>query len=352
MNFASPFVIPIARLLPATPTWWNLAWPHLLGWAFIGLAVWWLPRGWQDAPPRKRRRLRDAWKAFCYGNSAARLKLRRKLLDQNPFLWLASRDRIQIIGIWMISFFVMAIVAATLFRGSFEPIIPIGMGLILVFLLQLAFGQAATSQLLREYEQGTLEMILSTPLSAREVAHGQIAAAFRQHRSACATAFLLLWAGVILFAWQRPPGWWLWLIILIAYSGLFLLQLPAIGWLSIWSVVKAPEPKKAVSAGFFMISMLPALICGVIAASVNFLCWLAGTGFPLGPHLLVPLLLILAFGNSVYWLRRAKREVPQELRLFAFRRYTPHEPTTFFAQLGKLAGRCFATLFLRKKSSL
>src|SRR4030095_615313 len=131
------------------------------------------------------------------------------------------------------SLFVMVIVPVILFQGSFEPQIPIGMGMTLAFALQLAFGPVATTQLLREYEQGTLEMILSTPLSAREVAYGQIAAAGRLYRSLCFTALLLIWVGIILLAVQRPPAWWLWLIILIVYSGLFLLQLHAIGWLSI-----------------------------------------------------------------------------------------------------------------------
>jgi hypothetical protein len=54
---------------------------------------------------------------------------------------------------------------------------------------------------------------------------------------------------------------------------------------------------------------------------------------------LLPLLFVLAFANCIYWLLRAKRELPQELRLFAFRRYTAREPVTLFGQIGKLAGR-------------
>ena len=37
---------------------------------------------------------------------------------------------------------------------------------------------------------------------------------------------------------------------------------------------------------------------------------------------------LLTFANCIYWLVRAKRELPEELRLFAFRRYMPQERLT------------------------
>lgn len=344
VNVWGPFQIGLARLLPSTSTFWNLAWPLVLGCVFITLAAWWLRR-WQDEPPAKRWRLREAWKALCYGGSAARLKLRRKLLDRSPFMWLASRDRLQVAGVWIISFAVISIIAFVLLRGSLQPVIPIGMGMALAFLVQLAFSQAVAAQLLREYEQGTLEMILSTPLSAQEVAHGQLAAAGRQYRSLCAVTFLLFWTGVVLLGSQGASLHLLEMVVLAISSGLFLLQCYVIGWLSMWSVVRAREPKKATSNGFFLITMFPAIICGAIAASVNFLALLAGKAFSPPPTLLlpafliVPLFFVLAFVNCIYWLRRARRELPQELHLFAFQRYTPREPITFFGKLGRFLGR-------------
>jgi hypothetical protein len=324
----------------------------MLGWAFISLAVWRL-RHWQDEPPAKRWRLRDAWKAFCYGSSAARLKLRRKLLDRNPFMWLASRDRLQAVGIWIISLSLLALIGANLFRGPLQPGTPIAMGIAMVFLVQLAFSQAAAAQLLREYEQGTLEMILSTPLSAQEVVQGQFAAARRQYRSLCGITFLLLWAGVILLAWQGGRGQLLGATVLAVYSGLFLLQFHAIGWLGIWAVVKAREPKKAMSNGFFLISIFPALIGGAIVASVNVLAWLAGIRLSPPPTaLLISSLFLLAFANCIYWLRRAKRELPHELRLFAFRRYSAREPVTFFGRLGRFLARCWQRVRSSRKRLL
>ena len=91
-------------------------------------------------------------------------------------------------------------------------------------------------------------------------------------------------------------------------------------------------------------------MCGLIVVCVQFFCWLTGLTFSPGPQLLVPFFFILAFANTIYWLRRAKRELPQELRVFAFRRYTPREPVTFFGELGKLAGRLWRRVRAQVKS--
>ena len=70
----------------------------------------------------------------------------------------------------------------------------------------------------------------------------------------------------------------------------------------------------------------------------NFLSWLARVRIPFPPESMPFIFLAIAFANCFYWLRRAKRELPEQLRLFAFRRYAPQEPLTFFGRLG-MAGR-------------
>jgi hypothetical protein len=334
----NPFGVGMGRLPGSISLWWALTWTQMLGWAFLGLATLCLRR-WHDEAPAKRWRLREAWKAICYGGPAARLKLRRRLLDRNAFMWLASRDRLQIVGIWITSICVITCVGFVLSRGKLDPVIPIGTGTALAFLVQLAFSQAAVAQVLREYEQGTLELVLSTPLSVHEVIDGQIAAARRQYRGLFATTFLLLCAGLVLLAWLGAPQRWLGITILPVFLGLLFLQFHALGWVAIWSIVKAPDPKKASSNAFFLITIFPGLMFGLIVVSITFVLAMAVIPFSLSPALLLPLLFVLAFGNSIYWLRRAKRELPQALRLFAFQRYTLHEPVTFFGQLGKLFGR-------------
>ena len=347
LNFPTFQGIGFGRWLPSTATWWDLAWPQILGWTLIGLTVWRLPRCWQEASRRKRWALRDLWKTISYGKAASRLELRRKLLDRNPFMWLASRDRLQAAVAWIIALSVMAAIGYYFFRVSFELGLLIGMGIAISALLQLTFSQSASTQLVREYEQGTLELLLSTPLSVQQVIRGQLAATRRHYRNLFVITVLILWAGIGLLMMQpgrpRTPG----IISLTVYSMFLGLNFYAMGWVGMWTVVKAPDPRKAHGNAFFILTIFPGLLFALIVVSVQFLYWLLSTQFPFllaglrfspGPKLVLPLLFLLAFGNCFYWLRLSKRELPGELRLFAFRRYTPSERLTFLGRLGRFVG--------------
>jgi hypothetical protein len=103
---------------------------------------------------------------------------------------------------------------------------------------------------------------------------------------------------------------------------LFLLNFYALGWVGMWCLVKAPDPKKAHAVGFFLLMVFPGMMFGLIVSGAQFLSWLTGWRFSLIPEwLLLPLLFVIAFANCIYWLLRAKRELPDQLRLFAFRRF-------------------------------
>ena len=326
-------------LAPSSSRGWSMAWTHLLAWAMIGLAVLCLRYRWQDEPPRKKRGLRDIWNAFSLGTPAVRLKLRRKLLDRNAFMWLASRDRLQALNVWIGTCAVLAIFGFNFLQRAFPPELIIVMAFALAAVQEMTLSAAAGVQLAREYEQGTLEMILSTPLSTQEVIDGQLAAGRRYYRSAFALTFVLFWAGVVFLIWKYGPAKLLGVTVLIISSALFVLQFYALGWVGMLFVVSGPNPRQAGMGGFFALTVLPGIVFGLIAVSAQLVTWLLGSTFSPGPELWLPLLFILAFGNCIWWLRHAKRELPEQLRLFAFRRYAQPERQTFFGRLGRFVGR-------------
>jgi hypothetical protein len=195
-------------------------------------------------------------------------------------------------------------------------------------------------------------MVLSTALSAEEVIRGQFMAGQRHFRNAFMLTFLLLWAGVLALIWNRSRGWLPATLGLAAYSGFFALQIYATGWVGMWTVVIAPVPKKAQGAAFFCLTILPLMLFGLIVGAVQFFMWLTGITFSAGPELALSFLILLVLGNTVFWLRRAKRELPEKLRLFAFRRYTPMDRPTVWGEIGKLLGRWWGRARARNKQVL
>lgn len=329
----------IGRLLPSNSTGWNFAWTHFLAWMLLGITVWLLPHRWQDRPPRKRRRLRELWKALSLGTPARRLQLRRKLLDRNAFMWLASRERLQTFGVWLVMISLMSILIFQTLAAGLQPEMLIGVAVAVSFVLQMMFSGAAGAQLLREHNEGTLELVLATSLSAQDILHGQFAAARRQYRAVFAFTFALLWMGIVWLAWQGMGRYLVGIIILAVYSGVFLLNFYGIGWVSMWSIVKAPDPARTGANAFFFIVMLPGMLFGLLVICASFLTWLFRLSLPFGAEVTVPLLFLLAIGNCIYWLRIARRESPLELRRFAFRRYTAQERPNLFIRFARLAAR-------------
>src|SRR6266481_5028795 len=99
-----PFYLTFARLysFQSDHFWWSMAVVHAMTWLLIIIASRVLPRIWQDRPAEKgKTRLRDRWQTFVYGNPAKRKALRKRLLDINPFLWLAARAWFKPIGAWL-----------------------------------------------------------------------------------------------------------------------------------------------------------------------------------------------------------------------------------------------------------
>jgi len=75
---------------------------HGMAWAFLLAAGLIVPRTWQDrAESAGQIRFRERWGRWAHGSAATRLAVRRRLLDLNPFYWLAGRDRTKNLLVWL-----------------------------------------------------------------------------------------------------------------------------------------------------------------------------------------------------------------------------------------------------------
>jgi hypothetical protein len=300
---------------------------HGLAWFCLILACLVVPRAWQDRPGNTQIfRWRERWQLWSYGGLAGRTAFRRRLLDSNAFFWLASRVRFKPAIVW--AFFGLLgcgwIWGLAKFRRDW---LNEGMYLTTALLINLTlrcwFAGEATRPLAEERKAGTLELLLSTPLSIQEIMSGQRRALMRQFLGPVITALLV--ECIFLFAILRDnfaPGertfttslWVAGMIMLVA-------DLVALYWIGMWQGLTAKNPARAASGTLSRVLIVPWLLIALVMLLVA-LASMGGVREPdpwwkffLGLWFVLGLL--VDFGFSAY----ACHKLVTEFRLAAQQRY-------------------------------
>jgi ABC-type Na+ efflux pump permease subunit len=336
--FNSAFAGPRVRML-ASP-WLNLLCTHLTAWFFVALATLSLRKRWQDSPPKELFSVRAWWKNLSLGNSEVRRRLRQRLLDQNPFYWLASRDRLRSLSALLFTISFLCFVAWQ-FRAAMGVVGAMGgiitMVVTIAYVQKVMISALSAHQLALEQEQGTLEMLLSTPLSAEAILRGQIMASRRQFRGPAILCILaqLAMIGAVMFFEPFGNASMLALAALIIVLVLYLVELYAMILAGMWGAVTVKEAKNAAGSGMFYILAIPGLAFGLIMSAWGFSNWYFQLGFGAEPVAIFGLYFVLCAINDVFWIKRIRSRLPVRLREFALRRYTPVEKKSWFARLRK-----------------
>lgn len=128
------------------------------------------------------------------------MALRQRLLDVNPVLWLACRERWQAVSLWILALLLVGAFAA-LYIDSSGGLIEIGwhvLALPVILLLYLGAASEATRMFVEARRSGLLELMLSTPLSARRILQGQWRAWLRLFGLPLGLCLATLWVGMAL----------------------------------------------------------------------------------------------------------------------------------------------------------
>lgn len=157
---------------------------NALSWGMLVFASVVTPRSWQDRPEGAQRlRWRERWRLWSYGDLAERHSFRTRLLEINAYFWLAARSRLKPAYVWG----VFGLIACGWAWGFakyrhdwFNEATFILTGLLLNTLIKTWLGSEVGRQLAEDRNQGTLELLLSTPLRVRDILHGQMLALMRQ----------------------------------------------------------------------------------------------------------------------------------------------------------------------------
>src|SRR5882724_8378530 len=305
--------------------WISLAVIHALGWLFLLLAALIAPRTWQDKPAGvKKLRWRDRWILWSYGDLNERVSFRRRLLDQSAFFWLSARARLKPTYVWA----VLGLLACGWFWGLArfrrdwltEPLY-VTTGLILNILIKGWFASEAGRQLAEDRLHGSLELLLSTPLTVHDILRGQLLALLRQFLGPL--IFVLATFSIFMFATTSEINdaeeHALWVLFWLAGMGMLVADLVAFYWVGLWQAMVARNPHRAASVSLARILILPWIVIAIVSLIASLVGRESrsdpGAGFFLGLWVVTGLLTDLFFAS------RARTRFLTEFRLAATQRY-------------------------------
>ena len=295
---------------------------HVLSWLCLLVASWKVPRSWQDRPATALRlELRQTWRNWAYGDSEQRRAFRKRLLDQNAFFWLTSRLRIQpalvwgVLGLlvcgWLYGYF--KVKREWLDAGVFATF-----GIIMNLLIKGWFGSECGRQLAEDRHSGALELLLSTPMTVKEIVHGQWLTMRRQFFKPTVFVLSVWFLFMVLGARDTIHGddRAAWICFWIALMGMLGVDLVALFWVGLSQALVAKNPTYAGSATVFRVLVVPwicyALFLLLIASNMGGSSW----GFFLGLWVVLGLVVSMIFGVTAY------NRVIFDFRTLAERRFT------------------------------
>src|ERR1019366_9480714 len=175
-----------AYVLVTASAYWSHYWialfvTQLLGWAMLAVASGLAPHSWQEKKKAGASSNKGWSYAWRYGGARRRLRLRQKLIGQQPVTWLVCRERWQSQGLWTVAILIAGgLVAAVIgYRESAVWILLNGIGGLFTLLLYLWAASQACRFPLEARRCGLLELLLATRLNERQIVAGQSRALVR-----------------------------------------------------------------------------------------------------------------------------------------------------------------------------
>jgi ABC-type transport system involved in multi-copper enzyme maturation permease subunit len=294
---------------------------HLLGWGFLAVAGLVLPRTAQERPKGRRG---ERWVGFkrrwTYGSGEKRVRHRRELLDRNPILWLASRDRNKPRYVWFFLgiFFLLWLWGAWNTPAVFLDWDAAAWGLwFLHGFLKIWFASEVCHLLIEDRRAGALELLLATPMRVRDIARGHELALMRQFLWP-AVLLLVLDVAVLLRALQGT-GHEYGAILLAFLFGMtvFVLDLVTIQWVGMWAALSTGNLNRALHSTCFRVLLAPWLIFAAIMSLVGSYRFLVSRPVDVQPVGLVLLWAFISIAVDLAQLIPARRKFLTRFRTLA-----------------------------------
>jgi hypothetical protein len=253
--------------------WTSMTTIHFCGWLFLGLACWFTPRSWQDRPLRRALRRKESAPGSSVSGQSADMaeSFRTRTLGLNAFFWLSSRPSWRPWLVWGLMILLGAIWLGlgAKDRDYLEPPVFVAVALLWNGTLKAWVASEATRQLAMDRKSGSIELMLSTPITVAEIARGQWLSLRRQFAvpvivTGLIEVFLML-VGLEELGGGDDRAMWA-MVWMSGIAVLFgdMLALYAVG---LWQSVAARGPAEAAGGTAFRILALPWILFGVLGAA-------------------------------------------------------------------------------------
>jgi ABC-type Na+ efflux pump permease subunit len=238
-----------------------------------GVAIWKLSGSWQDGVFGPSRTWRDRWldkrRQWGVGSSQGRMGIRARLLNINPYCWLAVRERGPALRLWSL----LGLCAAATGLGAWLVRDPAGFGLVWLYftlpvwylMIRVLVMDEASRTFISQRSSGALEMLLATPLTVRDLVQGQWMG-LRRRFSTAATLFLCLTVlALVLNLWLPPPAFFnlqpgQLTAILVAMLFMFAADVVALTWSAMWLSLKCRRQADVAGSTLARIILLPNVV--------------------------------------------------------------------------------------------
>jgi hypothetical protein len=258
--------------LGAAEYWSSMAAIVATGVTFLVSAAVILPRVWREGRPATGGEKRDAaLERTRFGRPAQRAAWRKRMLAVNPFYWAAARDHLAkalcrvlfgaLMALWLSMFLCVLWVPAPGKQEAWGAMMLITYGLHVVFKYMVAME--ASRRLLEDRLNGTMELLLSTPLKPAQFLSGQRRALWWQFGEGLVALLALNGAIIWLMYGLNPMGWQevrVAFLIGIGGTAMLVLDFFTLGWVGMWAAMHARNHQRAILYNLAQVLFLPWLI--------------------------------------------------------------------------------------------
>ncbi|HOX59607.1 MAG TPA: ABC transporter permease subunit [Candidatus Paceibacterota bacterium] len=265
--------------------WRALAVSHGVGWLLLALASTVLPHRWEErAAAGGAGGLLRRWAQPTRSGIGARAKARQELLPVNPVLWLlSSGPDLRRLAWIIVCAWGVVVLATTLFAPNEGGVFALGMYGVrpFGFLLKWLLALQACRFFVEARRNGTLETLLCTPVTSRDIIRGQVLALRRDFQRPVIIFLVLLFvpAVVRLLAVGSSGSSELGMAALgLGLGGIYSLRMLAdcyaLGAFGMWLALTVKKPGLAPGFTILFVLLLPSALCWLdIFADIVFILW-------------------------------------------------------------------------------